>query len=343
MNRIRIDKIASVTVNLDLSREVEVTEEIPAKRGTVCVVRALEEKRVYDKLELINGRMAKISKGDIIAGALGQRRALQGFCGIVPERVMPHDTLNILNIGGVIGQAVSYNREYGLPLKVEVIGAACRNRRALNIADGARPTASVLKAKVPMVVVSGTTMNCGKTMVASKIVQELTWKGFKVAAAKVSGISALKDTLNMVDHGAVKALSFLDYGYPSTVGSEEVSLIAKGALNDLSEIEPDVVIVELGDGLLGDYGVSGFFQDTEIAGAISCNIVCALDPVGAWGITQLLNGDGIDVHLVSGPVTDNVVGIDFIKKNLGCEGINAVDQKKLGCFVQQMVGKGYDL
>jgi hypothetical protein len=343
VNRIKVDKIASVTVNLDLSKEVEVTEEIPAKRGTVCVVRALEEKRVYDKLELRNGRMAKISRGDIIAGALGQRRALQGFCGIVPERVMPHDTLNILNIGGVIGRAVSYNREYGLPLKVEVIGAACRNRKALNIGDGARPTASELHAKVPMVVVSGTTMNCGKTMVASKIVQELTWKGFKVAAAKVSGISALKDTLNMVDHGAVKALSFLDYGYPSTVGSEEVSLIAKGALNDLSEIEPDVIIVELGDGLLGDYGVSGFFQDTEIAGAISCNIVCALDPVGAWGITQLLTGDGIDVHLISGPVTDNVVGIDFIKKNLGCEGINMVDGKKLGCFVQQMVGKGNDL
>jgi hypothetical protein len=344
VKRIRVDKIASVTVNLDLPREVEVADDIRAERGTVCVVRALEEKRVYDKLELSNGRMAKISKGDVIVGALGQRRALQGFCGVVPESVLPHDTLNILNIGGVIGKAVSYNREYGLPLKVDVIGAACRNRRALNIGDGSRSTSSVLRSRVPLIVVSGTSMNCGKTIACSKIIQELTWKGYRVAAAKVSGISALKDTLNMEDHGAVEALSFLDYGYPSTVGSEEVSRIAKGALNDLSELEPDVVVVELGDGLLGEYGVTGFFQDDEIAEAITCNIVCALDPVGAWGITQLLKSDGIDVHLVSGPVTDNVVGIDFIKRNLGCEGINAVYQKrKLGSFVHRMIGKWHDV
>lgn len=340
VNKERVDKIASVTVNLDLPKEVEVTGDIKAERGAVCIVRALEEKRVYDKLELSNGRMAKISKGDVIAGALGQRRALQGFCGVIPESVNPGDTLNILNIGGVIGKAVSYNREYGLPLKVEVIGACCRNRKALNIADGARVTSTVLSSKAPLTVVSGTSMNSGKTIVASKVIQELTWKGYRVAAAKVSGISALKDTLNMEDHGAVKALSFLDYGYPSTVGSEEVPRIAKGALNDLSELEPDVVVVELGDGLLGDYGVMGFFQDAEISGTITCNIVCALDPVGAWGITQLLKSDGIDVHLVSGPVTDNIVGIDFVKRNLGCEAINAFYQKKkLGLYVHRMIGK----
>ena len=33
-------------------------------------MRALEEKRVYDQLELITGRMAKIGKGDVIVGAL---------------------------------------------------------------------------------------------------------------------------------------------------------------------------------------------------------------------------------------------------------------------------------
>ncbi|MCK5093592.1 MAG: hypothetical protein KAR18_02625, partial [Spirochaetes bacterium] len=78
---IRIDKLASVTVNMDLSMDVPVTEKIDADTGNVCIVRALEEKRVYDKIELTTGRMAKISRGDIIAGVLGERRALQGFAG----------------------------------------------------------------------------------------------------------------------------------------------------------------------------------------------------------------------------------------------------------------------
>ncbi|UCB47116.1 MAG: hypothetical protein JSV25_06800, partial [Spirochaetota bacterium] len=58
LKRIHIDKIASVTVNLNLPRELEVSEKITSAPGSVCVVRALEEKEVYDKLELANGRMA---------------------------------------------------------------------------------------------------------------------------------------------------------------------------------------------------------------------------------------------------------------------------------------------
>ena len=338
VKNLRVDKIASVTVNLDLPKEVEVRESIEAVRGAVCIVRALEEKRVYDQLELASGRMAKISKGDVIAGALGQRRALMGFYGVIPEKVKAGDTLNILNIGGVIGKATSYNRDYGLPLKVEVVGAACRNGNALNIADGAKKLASRLQSTMPIVAVSGTSMNSGKTLVASKIVQELTWKGYTVVVAKVSGVSALRDTLNMMDHGAVKALSFLDFGYPSTVESEDVPRIAKGALNILAENEPDVAVVELGDGMLGDYGVGTFFSDPEIAAAISCNIVCAIDPVGAWGITTLMKEKGIGVDLVAGPVTDNKVGTDFVREKLNCTGINAVDGKKLGAFVQRVIG-----
>ncbi len=154
----------------------------------------------------------------------------------------------------------------------------------------------------------------------------------------MSGISALKDVLNMRDHGADEALSFLDFGYPSTVRSKDVPLIAKGALNHLSVYHPHLVILELGDGILGDYGVLEFFKDEEIRKAINCNIVCALDPVGAWGIKEIMETNGIPVHLISGPVTDNIVGVDFVHTRLELEAINAFAQKrKLGEFVQKMV------
>ena len=41
--------------------------------GGLTVVRALREKTVYDKVELVSGRMAKISKGDVIAGVISGR------------------------------------------------------------------------------------------------------------------------------------------------------------------------------------------------------------------------------------------------------------------------------
>jgi hypothetical protein len=336
---IRVDKLASVTVNLKLEKEISVSAHIEPKAGNVCIVRALEEKRVYDRLELVTGRMAKISKGDIIAGVLGQRRALQGFAGVVPEKIKKGDVLHVLNLGGIIGKAISFNRDYGQPLKVEVLGTAVKDGKVLNIKDGAKKTASHLSSSVPLVVVCGTSMNSGKTEALSRIIQVLTWRGKKVCAGKVTGISALKDVLNMEDHGAVKALSFIDFGYPSTVGLKAVPFIAKGILNELAQYHPEVIMLELGDGLLGEYGVMDFYRDEELLEGISCNIACAIDPVGAWGMKEILEGSHIPIHLVSGPVTDNTVGLDFVKKTLGLAGLNALSQQEeLGIFVEKMIG-----
>lgn len=336
---VRIDKIASSTVNLSLPREVSLAPRCGGEAGTVCLVRALEEKRVYDQVELATGRMAKISRGDIIAGVLGARRALQGFVGTVPGELNRGDRLHVLNLGGVIGRAVSYNREYGPPLEVEFLGAVQEGGKVLNIADRALKTVDLLESDLPLVAVAGTSMNSGKTEVAARATQELTWKGLRVCSAKVSGISALRDMLNMEDHGAVKALSFLDFGYPSTVRSPDVPRIAKGAIAELARYRPDLVILELGDGLLGDYGVMEFFRDGQLREQVRCNIVCALDPVGAWGIQQLLDQEDIPVHLMAGPVTDNDVGLEFLRDRLGLKGLNALyQQEELGAFIRRAVG-----
>jgi hypothetical protein len=338
MEHVRIDKFASVTVNLNLRKEVVISDSIESAVGNVCVVKALEEKRVYDRVELVSGRMAKISRGDVIAGALGERRALQGFVGVLPERIVKGDTLQILNLGGVIGKAVSFNRDYGPPLNVEVLGMIERDGKILNVKDGAKRTAEKLSKAFPLVVVSGTSMNSGKTEALSRIVQALAWQGRRICAGKVTGISALKDILNMEDHGAVKALSFLDFGYPSTVNTAEVPIIAKGIINELSRHAPEVIMLELGDGLFGDYGVKEFFNDRELMENLACNIVCAIDPVGAWGMAQAMGSWRIPIHLVSGPVTDNTVGTSYVKNELGLEGLNAIyQQDQLGRFVAEKI------
>jgi len=71
---------------------------------------------------------------------------------------------------------------------------------------------------------------------------------------------------------------------------------------------------------------------------VACNIVCAIDPVGAWGMVQVMKSRGIPIHLVSGPVTDNIVGTSYIKNELGLEGLNArYQQEQLGRFVSEKI------
>lgn len=80
MTEITIDKISSVTKNLEL-RHVETimddpSKSLPTEMGTVLAAEVLEDKNIYNEMESI-GRMSKIKKGDIIAVALGQRMALK--------------------------------------------------------------------------------------------------------------------------------------------------------------------------------------------------------------------------------------------------------------------------
>jgi len=55
-------------------------------------------------------------------------------------------------------------------------------------------------------------MNSGKTYAATELIKQATRAGLRVAAAKLSGIACLRDTLNMADHGAIAIASFLDCG-----------------------------------------------------------------------------------------------------------------------------------
>ncbi len=77
--RLRLDKVASSTRNANLQPWVVVGDDIPAVPGTVVVVRVLDDKAVYNQLEDVNGRMMSVHRGDVLAGVLGERRALREF------------------------------------------------------------------------------------------------------------------------------------------------------------------------------------------------------------------------------------------------------------------------
>jgi hypothetical protein len=320
---ITLDKIASSTARLALPREVEISPHVEAKEGNVLAVRALMEKSVYDRLELTTGRMAKINKGDVMAGTLGYRRALKGFVGTIPDSIHVGDTIHVLNIGGVLGICIGKNPDVGLPLEVEVLGAVMIDGSPANIAMNAIPPREELPPCPPLVVVAGTCMSAGKTAAASEIVKRFAQSGTRVAAAKLSGVAALRDTLDMEDHGAFATLSFLDCGLPSTAHVSDLAPYARAILAELASRNPDVIVLELGDGILGDYHVGSFFQHADLLAATKAIVMCANDLVAAWGAKKLMEEWKIPITVVSGPVTDNQTGTDYISQELKLPAANA--------------------
>src|SRR5262245_38066372 len=206
---VEVDKIGSATSPLRLSRSLKLVPANDSPRaGDVVVARVLNDNATYNMLELPTGRLAKVNPGDLIAGVLGRRRALKGFVGDVPEKVKAGDELHLLNLGGVIGSCSGHHSSLNDAIRVEVIGLAQNGGASTqNIGDVRVPLRQQLGPTAPMVVVAGACMNSGKTYAATEIIQVATRRGLRVAAAKLSGIACLRDTLNMADHGAIATAS----------------------------------------------------------------------------------------------------------------------------------------
>jgi hypothetical protein len=325
INTVDADKIGSATSPLNLGRTnaIVLSTETP-RAGDVVVVRALTDSATYNMLELPTGRLAKINPGDVLIGVLGRRRALKGFVGDVPGTVSAGDHLHLLNMGGVIGKCTGHHSSLSDAIQVEVIGLLSDEQgRLMNIADAALTPRTTLGETAPLVIIAGTCMNSGKTYAATELIKQATRAGMRVAAAKLSGIACLRDTLNMADHGAIAIASFLDCGLPSTVGATNLASVAKTIIARLNESSPDLIIIELGDGLLGGYSVESVFADLELREATAGLVFCASDYVGAWGGIELLRRRGIGIDVIAGSVTDSQMGEDFIEKEFGVPAANA--------------------
>ena len=84
-------------------------------------------------------------------------------------------------------------------------------------------------------------------------------------------------------------------------------------------------MLELGDGLIGSYGVEAILSDASIRDAMTAVVLCANDPVSAWGGARILRDQfGIEPAVVTGPATDNAVGVDQIVERMSLSAINAL-------------------
>lgn len=330
MKPLVVDKISSVTLNCRLGREVRVGNEFACEEGDVVAVRVLSRKSTYNQIELTTGRFSHVKPGDVVAGALGHRNALFGYAGHMPEKLETGQMVHLLNLGGVIGVCDSFNPDVGAPCECEVLGQVLHfpyvgERVAVpaNIGQMAAPMSQSLACKTPVVAVVGTSMSSGKTFACTSLIQELVRKGMKVAAAKATGVSLRRDVLAMEDAGAFATTTFTDYGVVTTTRDNAPSL-AKSMLNDLHKMRPDVIVLELGDGLLGTYGVDAILEAEDIRDAFGAVVLAAHDPVGVWGgVRRLKEAYDIDTTVITGPATDNAAGTGMVDAVMKLPAYNA--------------------
>ncbi|HZF17192.1 MAG TPA: hypothetical protein VE046_14735 [Steroidobacteraceae bacterium] len=332
MKSVVVDKIASVTQACGLAHELRIATEIPSEEGTVLVVEVLTNKSTYNTLELTSGRMAKVSKGDVIVGALGHRKALFGYSGHLPDKVAAGDIIQLLNIGGVLGICDSVNPDKGKPFDCRVAGVVLTfpylgERIGVPAKVGYKALdydAELNTRGVPVVALAGTCMEAGKTAAACSIVSRMRHRGLVVDAFKATGVSLRRDILAMEDSGARRTMIFTDLGIVTTTPKTGPAL-TRTMLTEMASGKPDVIVFELGDGILGAYGVEAILASEDIRKSLTAVVLSANDPVAAWGGVRLLKEKfGITPSAVTGPSTDNQVGVDIIQAQTGVPAFNAL-------------------
>ncbi len=316
---IHVTRFASVTAPLGLRNPVAVAPAADTTAGQVVVVRAQGENPAYPDLELCDGSRVAVMAGDVIATVLGSRQALRGFVGEAPSQVAAGDRLALLNLGGVVGRPISGSATLGMPVPVEVLGVS-----QIHLEDVALPHPHSLNGVAPIILVAGSCMNVGKTVTTERLIAGLTARGMKVGGAKITGVGCLKDQIRMKAAGAVGVYTFLDCGVPSTVDTDDVAGIARSVAVALGGV--DVIVMEMGDGIVGHYRVDRLFDDKELMRHVDAVVFVASDLTAAWGGKELLARRGVAIAAITGAATDNDAGVTFIEKELGIPAANSVRQ-----------------
>ena len=76
--------------------------------------------------------------------------------------------------------------------------------------------------------------------------------------------------------------TFTEAGVVASTGRNMVP-IAKGLIAHLNECAPDVIVLELGDGIIGPYGVDDILQDMEMQRLTAAHVLAATDLAGRVG------------------------------------------------------------
>ena len=262
----------------------------------------------HRRIESPEGRRGQLYVGDEVLLCFGARYASDQFEAVVPNRLEP---CHMVAAGGIAALCVNRHDSTRPATQITPIGlVADTEGRVLNLKDYALSGARPLSGRPYTMTVVGTSMNAGKTTTIAGMVRGLSSNGLKVAVGKVTGTGAGGDRWAYVDAGASEVLDFTDFGYASTykVPSDELTALLSAMMSSLAEDRPDVIILELADGL--------FFSETAdlvetpaFAEMVDDVVVAASDAMGAEAGVRRLAANEMTPIALAGRMTSSPLAV----------------------------------
>jgi hypothetical protein len=257
----------------------------------------------HSRLATVEGEKLRLYPDDVLVAVFGNRYATHAFEG----EVRSTDDLHLLTDAGMIGTVRSRHQDTKLPTRLRFLGyLADEAGQRLNLkALRFRPAASDCALHNILLVV-GTAMNSGKTTTAAKLVKALLHKGLRVAACKLTGSVCPRDRGEFSATGAHDARDFSDYGFPSTYLASEDELLGlfETMLADVARSRPDVVVMEIADGVLQRETSLLLGHEAIRHRAAGIVLAAACAPSALFGVAQI-EAQGHRVLAVSGCLTSS--------------------------------------
>lgn len=256
------------------------------------------------RLESPASRRQTLFVGDEVLLAYANRYAPDQVLAEVPGDLAP---CHLIAAGGLAGQVTLRHGDVGSPTQLTPVGLLADSNGRLNLkqfAPCSLDSDAPHRVRPHVVAVLGTSMNSGKSTAAACLIRGLSSAGLRVAAGKITGTGAGGDPLLFHDAGAAKVLDFTDYGYPTTFRLEtaELSNLAASMVKALAESDPEVIVVEIADGVY--QSETRHLLNTAVLHTLVDSVLfAAADALGASAGVDLLRSAGHAPAAVSGMIT----------------------------------------
>lgn len=301
-------KWAYTTRNVDQEKVVSLLSgEVKPSAGDLVLAR-VDHLGQHQKLELTNSRRADMFEGDEIVVVFGNRYAPDQFEAIVPDSLEP---CHLVAAGGVASRLLNRHEKMRQATRISPIGLlGDQEGNPLNLRHFRLPQPAQTNLEPLVLVVAGTSMNAGKTTACANLVKGLARRDLQVAAAKITGTGAGADYRALVDAGADPVFDFLDAGYVSTYRVENAALIdiVLTIVGQLAVASPDVIVLEVADGLL-QRETARLFVCRQFTDWVDGVIFAANDALGAQAGVAWLTARQLPVIAVTGVLTSSPLGV----------------------------------
>ena len=289
-----------------------------------------------DHIELTTGRLARMMKGGLLVGALGDRQATSEAVGGW-RSIGPDGRMEDIVGGGLFGRETSRSASIPPSPPFQYQGHVIRDGRKVCMKDfvqsnkiGGTNHHHSRTYNCPTILIIGASMSCGKTTAARVIIHSLKDMGVKkVVGTKLAGAGYYHDILSMHDAGADAVFDFVDSGLPSSVVPPEEYREALQILMSkiASEADPDIVVAEAGASPFEPYNGSIAIQEMTKKNNVQFVVLCASDP---YSVVGLIRDFGVPKpDLVSGLVTATSAGVKLVKQFTGLPALSLCTEESV--------------